>query len=302
VKFLAAKGSLDPRLVRVPGVYIDAVVHDPKQTQSSEGEYNPAFCGHLRIPLESLKPFPLSERKIVARRAFMELKENMVINLGFGMPDGVAQVAAEEGVSDRFTITIEQGIYGGVPAGGAIFGVASNPAAIIDEGAQFDFYSGSGLDMTCLGLAQADRFGNVNVSKFGPVIAGSGGFIDISQPAKKVVFCGTFTAGGLKTEVADGRLRILQEGKHRKFIRDVEHITFSGNYALSTGQPVFYVTERAVFRLTKEGLTLIEYAPGIDVEKDILALMDFKPVVPPNLKEMDARLFRHELMGGAISS
>lgn len=296
VKYLTQEGTLDPRLVKIPGIYVDAVVVDPDQMQTGEGEYNPAFCGDIRIPLDNLKPSPLSERKVVARRAFMELHDGMVINLGFGMPDGVAQVAAEEGVSDRFTMTIEQGIYGGVPAAGAIFGVASNPIAIIDAGAQFDFYSGNGLDMSCLGLAQVDRFGNVNVSKFGTTIAGSGGFIDISQPAKKVVFCGTFTAGGYKAEIREGKLHILQEGRHKKFIQDVEHITFSGDYAKEVGQKVLYVTERAVFEMRPEGFTLIEYAPGIDLQKDILDLMDFAPIIADDLKEMDGRLFQEPVL------
>ncbi len=292
VKYLTQSGSLDPRKVRIPGVYVDAVVVDPEQMQTNEGEYNPAFCGDVRIPLEKLPPMPLNPRKIVARRAFMELKEGMVVNLGFGMPDGVAKVAAEEGFSSKVTMTIEQGIYGGVPAGGDIFGVASNPVAFIDEGMQFDFYSGGGLDLTCLGMAQVDQYGNVNSSKFGPTIAGCGGFIDISQPSKKVVFCGTFSAGGFKAEVKDGKLHILQEGKHRKCLTQVEHITFSGQYAASVGQPVLYVTERAVFQLRPEGMTLIEYAPGVDVQKDILDLMDFKPILAPDLKEMPAEIFR----------
>ena len=226
----------------------------------------------------------------------MELKKGSVINLGFGMADGVAAVAAEEGFSDQITMTIEQGIYGGVPAQGAIFGVASNPVAVIDECAQFDFYSGRGLDATFLGLAQADAKGNVNVSKFGTTISGSGGFIDISQSAKHVVFCGTFTTGGLKTEVSDGEVKILQEGRIHKFIQDVEQITFSSRFAHEEGQTVVYVTERCVFVLGDEGLILTEIAPGIDLERDILGQMDFMPKIAENLKTMDACIFQEALM------
>lgn len=296
VKYLTRANSLGAKRVAIPGVYVDAVVVDPNQMQTGEGEYNPAFSGDMEIPLENLKPFPLSARKVVARRAFMELEKGSIINLGFGMADGVATVAAEEGFSDQITMTIEQGIYGGIPAQGAIFGVASNPAAVIDECAQFDFYSGRGLDATFLGLAQADAKGNVNVSKFGTTISGSGGFIDISQSAKQVVFCGTFTTGGLKTEVADGKMKILQEGRIHKFLNAVEQITFSSRFAHEEGQRVLYVTERCVFELGERGPILIEIAPGIDLEKDILAQMDFVPEVSEHLKVMDPRIFQETLM------
>ena len=249
------------------------------------------------MPFEAIPPMPLDQRKIVARRAAMELRSGTIINLGFGMPDGVARVASEEGIADQVKMTIEQGIIGGVPASGAIFGVAYNADAMIDGPSQFDFYSGHGLDMTFLGLAQADSRGNVNVSKFGPTIAGAGGFIDISQTAKKCVFCGTFTAAGLKTEVKDGKIRILQEGRVKKFLKDVEHITFSGEYARENGQSVLYVTERAVFEMTPEGLVLREIAPGIDLERDVLARMDFAPLMPETPKLMDARIFAPEKMG-----
>ncbi|MCI8949624.1 MAG: acyl CoA:acetate/3-ketoacid CoA transferase [Lachnospiraceae bacterium] len=297
VKFAAKAGSLDPKNVRIPGILVDAVVVCPDQVQTIEGEYNPALTGDLKMPVDAIPPMPLDQRKVVARRAAMELKKGSIINLGFGMPDGVARVAAEEGIADYVKMTIEQGIIGGVPASGAIFGVAYNSDSMIDGPSQFDFYSGHGLDMTCLGLAQADRFGNVNVSKFGATIAGAGGFIDISQTAKKCVFCGTFTAGGLKTEIKDKEIHILQEGKNRKFLKDVEHITFSGEYARESGQTVLYVTERAVFEMTPEGLVLTEIAPGVDLQKDILEQMDFVPLMPKAPKLMDARIFSPEIMG-----
>lgn len=297
VKYGAKAGTLDPKHVKIPGILVDAVVVCPEQVQTIEGEFQPALNGDLKMPSGSMKPMGLDQRKIVARRAAMELKKGSIINLGFGMPDGVAQVAAEEGISDYIKMTIEQGIIGGIPAAGAIFGVAYNAEAMIDGPSQFDFYSGHGLDMTCLGLAQADCHGNVNVSKFGPTIAGAGGFIDISQTAKKCVFCGTFTAGGLRTEIKDGTIQILQEGKHKKFLKEVEHITFSGDYARENGQTVLYVTERAVFEMTPEGLVLKEIAPGIDLQKDILEQMDFVPLMPKPPVLMDRKIFCEECLG-----
>lgn len=297
VKYAARTGSLDPKNVRIPGILVDAVVVCPEQVQTIEGEYDPALTGDLKIPEDSIAPMKLDQRKVVARRAAMEMRPGMIMNLGFGMPDGVAKVAAEEGISDWAKMTIEHGIVGGIPASGAIFGVAYNAEAMLDGPSQFDFYNGGGLDMTCLGLAQADQSGNVNVSKFGPTIAGAGGFIDISQTAKKCVFCGTFTAGGLKTEVKDGQLHILQEGRNKKFLKQVEHITFSGEFAKETHQPVLYVTERAVFEMTEQGLVLKEIAPGVDLQKDILDQMDFVPLMPEAPKRMDARIFEDKPMG-----
>ena len=297
VKYAAKSGTMDPRLVRIPGILVDAVVVCPAQVQTIESEYDPALVGEMKIPEDAIAPMKLDQRKVIARRAAMEIRKGMIMNLGFGMPDGVAKVAAEEGIADWAKMTIEQGIIGGIPASGAIFGVAYNPESMLDGPSQFDFYNGGGLDMTCLGLAQLDRHGNVNVSKFGPTIAGAGGFIDISQTAKKCVFCGTFTTGGLKTEVKDGQLHILQEGRARKFLQEVEHVTFSGDYARESGQSVLYVTERAVFEMTEEGLVLKEIAPGVDLQKDILDQMDFAPVIPGDLKLMDERIFRDGLMG-----
>lgn len=297
VKFAARTGTLDPKHVRIPGILVDAVVVCSGQVQTTEGEFNPALNGDLKMPVDAIAPMILDQRKAVARRAAMELRKGSITNLGFGMPDGVAKVAAEEGISDYVKITIEQGITGGVPASGDIFGVAYNAEAMIDGPSQFDFFSGKGLDITFLGLAQADRHGNVNVSKFGPTIAGAGGFIDISQGAKTCVFCGTFTTGGLKTEIRDGKLHIIQEGRVKKFLKEVEHITFSGDFAREFGQKVLYVTERAVFEMTEQGLVLREVAPGVDLQKDILDQMDFVPLMPSEPSIMDKRIFEPGIMG-----
>jgi propionate CoA-transferase len=213
------------------------------------------------------------------------------------MPEGVAAVAAEEKIIDLITLTAEPGVIGGVPASGLNFGAAINTQAVIDQPYQFDFYDGGGLDVAVLGLAQADAHGNLNVSKFGPKLAGAGGFINISQNAKRVVFVGTFTAGGLQVALEEGRLRIAKEGHTRKFVREVEHRTFSGALAAARGKSVLYVTERCVFALRPDGLELIEVAPGIDVERDILAHMAFRPLVPRDPAPMNPRIFEEPTMG-----
>jgi len=288
--------SLDPRLIKLPGIYVDAIVvaspNNHRQTFCTM--YNPAYCGEIRVPVSTLEPMPLDERKIVVRRAAMELIPNAVMNLGIGMPEGVAAVAAEEGL-EGLVLTTEAGTNGGIPVGGLDFGVAVNPDCILEQSSQFDFYDGGGLDITFLGLAQMDAAGNINVSRFGPKIAGCGGFINISQNTKKIVFCGTFTARGLKIDVQNGKLVILQEGAVKKLLSDVEQITFSGKYALEHGQKVLYITERAVFELTGKGIALKEVAPGINIEKDILQHMDFQPIID-NVKLMSDCIFRPEKM------
>ena len=297
VERVAAPGALNPRHVVVPGVLVDCVViAQPENHWQTYGTaYNPAYAGEFKVALDMLAPMALDERKVIARRAAFELPMGGVVNLGIGMPEGVAAVANEERVLSHLTLTAEPGVIGGVPQSGLDFGAAVNTEALIHQNQQFDFYDGGGLDMACLGMAEVDAEGNVNVSRFGPKLAGAGGFINITQNARRVVFAGTFTAGGLEVAVKDGQLRIVKEGRNRKFVKKVEQITFNGGYAAEKGQGVLYVTERCVFRRGPEGMELTEVAPGIDIERDILTQMDFKPIVKKPAS-MERRIFRDEPM------
>lgn len=297
VEQIAEAGSLDSRQVKVPGIFIDCVVQSRPENhlQTYATDYSPVYAGKIRAPTGNLAPMALDERKIIARRAAMELRVNDVVNLGIGMPEGVANVASEERILDLVTLTAEPGVIGGIPASGLNFGAATNASGIVDQNQQFDFYDGGGLNVACLGLAQCDQQGNINVSKFGPKLAGAGGFINISQNARKVVFAGTFSAGGLEISTGKGSLEILNEGRTCKFVREVEQISFSGSVAAANKKPIFYVTERCVFELDERGLVLTEVAPGVDLQRDILDRMDFMPVVD-NPGEMDARIFHHESM------
>jgi len=299
VERIAERGSLNSRHVKIPGILVDCVVVARPQHhwQTFAEPYSAAFAGEIRVQMSAIPSMAMSARKVIARRAALELQPNSVVNLGIGMPEGVASVANEEKIIDLMTLTTEPGVIGGIPAGGLNFGAATNAQAIIDQPCQFDFYDGGGLDIAFLGLAQADREGNLNVSKFGTKLAGAGGFINISQSAKKVAFVGTFNAGGSDLAIEDGRLQIREDGASRKFVREVEHRTFSGKYAAARKQTVLYITERCVFSLCEEGLELVEIAPGVDLAKDILAQMDFAPIMrrPPRL--MDERIFLPEPMG-----
>jgi propionate CoA-transferase len=292
VERIADHGSLNPRQVKIPGILVDCVVlAKPQQHMQTFGTgYNAAFSSEIRVPLDALEAMPLDERKIIARRAALELVPNAIVNLGIGMPEGVASIANEEKILRYLTLTAEPGVIGGVPQSGLDFGAAINADAIIDMNQQFDFYDGGGLDLAVLGLAECDRDGNINVSKFGPKLAGAGGFINITQNSRKVIFVGTFTAGGLKTSVENGELKIIQEGRSKKFVDRVQQVTFSGSYGAKRGQEVYYVTERCVFRLAAEGIELTEYAPGIDIKRDILAHMAFEPIVRAPV-EMDHSIF-----------
>jgi len=297
VKRLAVRRTLDPRMIKVPGILVDAIVVDPNQMQSMEIIYDPAYSGELKVPSDLFTPMSFNIRKIVARRAAMELFPGAIVNLGFGMSDGVASIAAEENIIDQVTFTVEQGVIGGMPALGVNFGLSSNPVAIVEHHSQFDWYDGGGLDLAFLAFAQLDRFGNINVSRFGNRIVGVGGFINISQNAKKVVFCGSFSTSGLEIAAKDGKLTIIKEGKYHKLRNQVEQISFSAKYACKKGQEVIYVTERAVFKLSPDGVILTEIAPGVDLEKDVLSQMEFKPILSPELKLMDSRIFRESIMG-----
>ena len=291
VKYFSEE-SARPKDVVIPGIYVDYIVVDGNQKQTCERVYDPALAGNVRTPFDNVPVLEMGQRKIVARRAAKELRPGAVINLGVGMPDGIASVAREEGYLDTLHFTVEQGIIGGMPMGGIIFGVSHNPDAMVDQTLQFNFYDGGGLDTAFLGMAQADETGNVNSSKTGRLLSGCGGAINISQNAKKVVFCGTFTAKGLKVEVKDKKLHIINEGQIHKMTKNVDQITFSGKYAASIGQPVLYVTERAVFELRAGRMVLIEIAPGMDLEADVLANMDFVPEIAKDLKVMDEDIFK----------
>ncbi len=298
VEYLTKGGSIHARNVQVPGVLVDYVViaKNPQEYHmQSEGiYYQPAFSGDVKLPLGALPKLPFDERLFILRRATMELIPNSVVNLGIGIPDRLATVAAHEGVTDMLTLTTEVGAVGGIPAGWPNFGMTYNPEAFICHPNMFDWYDGGGIDMAFLGMGEVDKTGNVNVSKFNNRPIGCGGFINITTASKKVVYCGTFTTGGLKVTAEDGKVKILQEGNHKKFLDHVEQITFSGKYAAIWKKPILYVTERAVFTLMNGEVTLIEIAPGIDLEKDILPHMDFKPAISPDLKSMPEEIFYPE--------
>ena len=299
VERIADVGTLNCRDVKIPGILVDHVVLSQPENhwQTFAIQYDPALSGEVRKPMKYVPPMEMGPRKIIARRAAFELRPGSVVNLGIGMPEGVAVIGNEEGILNTLVMTAEPGVIGGMPNGGLNFGTGTNTDCLIDQPYQFDFYDGGGLDVAFLGAAEVDKDGNINVSKFGPRFVGPGGFINISQTAKEIVFVGTFTAGGLKVSIHNGKLTIEEEGRERKFLDHVEQVTFSGKYAASVRQPVLYITERCVFSLGEEGLELIEIAPGIDLQKDVLAHMEFTPIMKNPPKLMDARIFREGIMG-----
>ncbi len=295
-KNVAQTGTLNPKLVDIPGVFIDAVVvcdnplEDHRQTSS--WYFDPSYSGQLRTPAAAIEPLPLEIRKNKGRRACLEMYPSPNVNLGTGIPnDVVGKIAAEEEVNDDIMITVESGIYGGVQAGGIDFGIGRNLYAMIGHHEQMDFYNGAGVDITYMGAGELDGEGNVNATKMGPRCTGAGGFIDITQKAKMVVFCATFTASGLEVALDGGKVTIVNEGKLRKMLRQVDQVSFNGTLSRQAGQKVLFVTERAVFRLCPEGVELIEIAPGIDLQTQVLDLMDFRPIITGTPKLMDSRLF-----------
>ncbi|RJX69389.1 3-oxoacid CoA-transferase [Vibrio sinensis] len=303
VKRLVKAGELDPQQVRIPGIFVNAVVvaDDESHMQTFAEQMNPAYCGRGVAEQKSGQERRLDAKKIIARRAAMELKQGAILNYGIGVPEVIAQVTDEEGITDQMIATVEPGAIGGTPAGGLSFGASAFPEAVITQDQMFDFYDGGGIDQAFLGLAECDQHGNLNVSKFGTKIAGCGGFINITQNAKQVFFCGTFTAGKLEVETGNGELTIVNDGHINKLISEVQQITFSADVARRNHKPVLYITERAVFKLGEQTLELIEIAPGVDLQKDVLAKMDFVPVISPNLALMDARIFCDAPMGLTLS-
>lgn len=297
VKRMARRGALHPHMVKIPGFLVDYLVIDPEQGQTYGTRFDPSRCGEMPIPVSRIEPDPMTMRRVIARRAAFELTRGAVVNLGVGISAMIPNVAAEEGIQDEITLTVESGVIGGVPGYAREFGTAYNPRAIIDQPYQFDFYDGGGLDCAFLSFAEIDARGNVNVTRFGNRADGSGGFIDISQNAKRIVFSGSLTGGSLDVEVVDGKLDIRKEGQFRKLVHKIGQVSYDASRAFARGQEVLYVTERAVFRLNENGLILTEIAPGVRLQEDVLDQIEFDVAVDPALRQMDARIFVPGPMG-----
>lgn len=295
-KYRVKNGELHCKRVTVPGVFIDAVVVCPEpevdHRQTHSFAFNPAYCGDIKVPVNQSDSLPLSVRKLIGRRALMELTRNDVLNVGTGIPnDVVGPIIAEEGIDEDVTVTVESGIYGGIPMGGVDFGIAKNNFALVRHDDQFDYYNGAGVDITFMGAGELDAAGNVNATRLGPLPTGAGGFVDITTNAKHVVFCSTFTGKGLKCSFDGQQLHIDQEGGLIKMVDHVTQVSYNGTIARRKKQKVHFVTERAVFELREEGVVLTEIAPGIDLQTQILDLMEFAPIISRDLKQMDQRLF-----------
>lgn len=295
VERLTQRNTIPAKQVKIPGMLVDLVVIDPYQKQTYLTQYSPAYAGEIKLPETALEPLPFDIKKIIARRAAMELRPHAICNLGAGVSTGIGTIAAEEKILEQITLTNEQGLIGGSPSSDA--GAAVNYTSIIEQPYQFDFYDGGGLDLAFLSFAEVDSQGSVNVSRFGSRIIGVGGFINISQNAKKVIFSGTFTTSGLKVAVDEGEIHIISEGKKKKFVNRLQQVSYSGPFADERGQEVLYVTERAVFTKRNGQLELIEIAPGVDLQQDVLSQMDFQPKISDDLRTMDSRLFSNEPMG-----
>ena len=291
VKRLARAGSLPAKAVKIPGILVDFVVVEPGQRQTFATDYDPTYAGETRAPAGGIATIPFGPRKIVARRAAMELTPGAICNVGAGISTGIASVAVEAGILDEITLTNEQGFIGGAPTTGKDSGCAQNYQALVDQPYQFDFYDGGGLDIAFLSFGEVDAEGNVNVSRFADKIVGVGGFINISQNARRVVFSGTFTAGSLAIDCSGGDLKIRQDGRHQRFVPTVDQICYNARFAEREGRTALYVTERCVMRAVDGSLEIIEIAPGVDIRSDVIARMGFEPRISPRLKKMDARLF-----------
>lgn len=298
VQRIVKSGTLHPKDVRIPGYLVDVLVEVPDQPQLYGAPLNRFMSGdYIEDFGGDVQPLELNERKVIARRALMEVNPGDIGNVGVGICDGIGIVAREEGVSEKFTLTVETGPVGGVTTQGIFFGASVNMKAMLEMPSQFDFYSGGGLDISFLSFAEVDRNGNINVHKFNGKTMGVGGFVDICQNSKKAIFCGTLKAGGLKVSIDNAEIKIDSEGRFMKFVDELEGITFNGGDAIKRNQEVVYITERAVFKLTEAGMELIEIAPGMDLERDIISHMGFRPVVSKDLKTMDIRIFKDERMG-----
>lgn len=302
VESIVKNGSIRPKDVVVPGVLVDKVVvcanphEDHRQTYS--WYYDPSYSGEVQAPEAALEPLPNDMRKIISRRAMAELVPDQIINIGTGIPnENIGPIIAEENLADIVTVTVESGIYGGVPAGTIDFGISRNAQALIAHDRQFELYNGTGIDYTFMGAGELDQYGNVNATKMGPKAPGAGGFIDITATAKNIIFCSTFTGGGLKTSFSEDGIRIEQEGRFQKLVQEVQQISYNGKIALERGQNMLYITERAIFKLTKEGVMLIEVAKGVDIQKDILDQMEFTPLIAEHLAYTSTDFYKDGVCG-----
>lgn len=302
VENIVKNGSIRPKDVVVPGVLVDAVVvcanphEDHRQTYS--WYYDPSYSGEVQAPEAALEALPNDMRKIISRRAMAELEPDQIINIGTGIPnENIGPIIAEENLADIVTVTVESGVYGGVPAGTIDFGISRNAQALIAHDRQFELYNGTGIDYTFMGAGELDQYGNVNATKMGPKAPGAGGFIDITATAKNIIFCSTFTGGGLMTSFSEDGIRIEQEGRFKKLVQEVQQISYNGKIALERGQNMLYVTERAVFKLTEEGVMLIEVAKGVDIQKDILDQMEFTPLIAENLAYTSTDFYKDGVCG-----